>query len=145
MLLPRVYEIEFPVAHVPSIRDTISFCILPILQIILFCNQPTPLHSLGQIFSALVFKSNIFMVDGLPATVRFPQLSLKNCQSLSSSNDRWLGAVKSSWVLSLIGHLRTALADKSTEHYQLKPKPNKGPEQTSQLSKTCPQSLRERQ
>lgn len=60
--------------------------------------QPArPFHPLNKIFSALVFKSNIFMVDGLPTTVRFPQLSLKNCQSLSSSNDRWLlGAVKSS-------------------------------------------------
>lgn len=51
--------------------------------------QPArPFHPLNKIFSALVFKSNIFMVDGLPTTVRFPQLSLKNCQSLSSSNDR---------------------------------------------------------
>lgn len=85
---------KLPVAHVPSIRDTISFAFSPILQIILSCIQP-PSHPPNKIFSALVFKSNIFMVDGLP-TVRFPQLSLKNCQSLSSSNDRWLGTVKSS-------------------------------------------------
>lgn len=59
----------------------------PILQIILFCIQP-PFLPPNKMFSALVFKSNVFMVDGLPTTLRFPQLSLKNCQSLSSSNDR---------------------------------------------------------
>lgn len=95
-LLPRVYEIEFPVAHVPSIRDTISFCILPPFSRLPYSASSLPFHPPNKIFSALVFKSNIFMVDGFPTTVRFPQLSLKNCQSLSSSNDRWLGAVKSS-------------------------------------------------
>lgn len=88
--------IRVPVAHVPSIRDTISFCILPPFSRLFYSASSLPLHPQNKIFSALVFKSNIFMVDGLPTTVRFPQLSLKNCQSLSSSNDRWLGAVKSS-------------------------------------------------
>lgn len=120
-LLPRAYEV------VPCCTFTIHkgyYIVLhsshspdyPILQ------PALPFHPLNKIFSALVLKSNIFMVDGLPTTVRLPQLSLKNCQSLSSSNDRWLGAVKSSWVVSLIGHLRTALADKSTETLSAKAK-----------------------
>lgn len=42
-LLPRVHKIEFPVAHVPSIRDTISFCILPpFSRLSLFCSQYPP-------------------------------------------------------------------------------------------------------
>lgn len=90
------YMKQFPVAHVPSIRDTISFCILPPFSRLFYSAFHPPFHPPNKIFSALVFKSNIFMFDGLPTTVRFPQLSLKNCQSLSSSNDRWLGAAKSS-------------------------------------------------
>lgn len=120
-LPPRAYEIRVPCCTCTSIRDTISFCILPPFSR-LSCSTSSPLfHPPNKIFafSALVFKRNNFMIDGLP-TVRFPQLSLKYCQSLSSSNDRWLGAAKSR-VLALIiiigSRLRTALADRALKHY----------------------------
>lgn len=86
-LLPRAYEI------VPCCTFTIHKGYYIVLHSSHSLDYPMlqpalPFHPLNNIFSALVFKCNIFMVDGLPTTVRFPQLTLKNCQSLSSSNDR---------------------------------------------------------
>lgn len=87
-LLPRVYKI------VPCCTCTIHkgyYIVLhssPILQIILFCSQPPTFYPLNKIFSALVFKSNIFTVDGLPTTFEI-----------------------SSWVLKIANHYLAAMTD----------------------------------